>query len=106
MASYNPFVSLYWLVAGKTVGGTALYPEANRLDRTEALRRYTLGSAWFNMDEDKVGSIEPGKYADLAVLSADYLTIPADKIKDLVSILTIVGGKPVYAAADYQSLIR
>ena len=47
VASYNPFVSLYWLVAGKTVGGTALYSETNRLDRNEALRRYTLGSAWF-----------------------------------------------------------
>src|ERR1700730_11959753 len=58
VASHNPFVSLYWLVAGKTVGGTALYPEANRLDRMEALRRYTLGSAWFSGEEEKKGTIE------------------------------------------------
>src|SRR5215475_12879439 len=69
VASYNPFVSLYWLVTGKTVGGATLYPEANRLDRTEALRRYTVGSAWFSGEEDKKGAIEVGKLADLAVLS-------------------------------------
>jgi predicted amidohydrolase YtcJ len=106
VAPYNPFVSIWWMVTGKTVAGHAVRGAQENLSRLQALRIYTLGSAWFNMDEDKVGSIEPGKYADLAVLSADYLTIPADKIKDLVSILTIVGGKPVYAAADYQSLIR
>src|SRR5437016_8870743 len=76
VASYNPFVALYWLVAGKTVGGTALYPEANRLDRTEALRRYTEGSAWFSGEEGKKGAIEFGKLADLAVLSADYFSVP------------------------------
>ena len=75
VASYNPWVSLYWMVAGKTVGGTALYPEANRLDRTEALRRYTVGSAWFSGEEDKKGSVEAGKLADLAVLSADYFSV-------------------------------
>ena len=53
VASYNPWVSLYWMVAGKTVGGTQLYPEANRLSRAEALRRYTLGSAWFSGEEDR-----------------------------------------------------
>src|SRR3954462_9571346 len=72
VAGYNPWVSLYWLVAGKTVGGTPLYPEANRLDRTEALRRYTLGSAWFSGEEDKKGAIGQGQRADLAVLSAGF----------------------------------
>ena len=62
VASYNPWVSLYWLVTGKTVGGTALYPEANRLDRTEALRLYTVGSAWFSGEEDKKGSIESASW--------------------------------------------
>ncbi len=79
VASYNPFVSLYWLVAGKTVGGTALYPEANRLERMEALRRYTVGSAWFSGEEDKKGSVDVGKLADLAVLSADYFSVPRRK---------------------------
>ena len=104
MASYNPFVSLYWLVAGKTVGGTALYPEANRLDRAEALRRYTVGSAWFSGEEDKKGAIEVGKLADLAVLSADYFSVPEEEIKGIESVLTIVGGKVVYGAEEFERL--
>ncbi len=104
VASYNPWVSLYWLVSGKTVGGTALYPEANRLDRTEALRRYTVGSAWFSGEEDKKGSIEVGKLADLAVLSADYFKVPEDEIKRIESVLTVLGGKVVYATGDFQKL--
>jgi predicted amidohydrolase YtcJ len=103
VSSYNPFLSLYWLVAGKTVGGTPLYGESNRLDRMEALRRYTLGSAWFTSEEDKKGSIEAGKLADLAVLSADYFSVPEEQIKGIESVLTIVGGKVVYAAAEFQS---
>jgi predicted amidohydrolase YtcJ len=106
VAPYNPFVSIWWIVTGKTVAGHVVRGPKENLSRLQALRVYTVGSAWFNMDEDKVGSIEPGKYADLAVLSADYLTVPVDKIKDLVSVLTIVNGKPVYAAGDYQSLAR
>src|SRR2546428_9574016 len=92
VASYNPFVSLYWLVAGKTVGGTALYPEANRLDRTEALRRYTVGSAWFSGEEDKKGAIVPGQLADLAVLSADHFSGAEEGSKGIQSVLTLVGG--------------
>ena len=79
VSSYNPFVSLYWLVTGKTVGGTALYPEANRLDRLEALRLYTMGSAWFSSEEGKKGAMVPGQLADLAVLSADYFSIPEER---------------------------
>ena len=104
VASYNPFVSLYWLVAGKTVGGTALYPEANRLDRAEALRRYTVGSAWFSGEEDKKGAVEVGKLADLAVLSADYFSVPEEEIKRIESVLTVVGGKVVYGAGEFERL--
>jgi predicted amidohydrolase YtcJ len=104
VASYNPFVSLYWLVAGKTVGGTALYPDANRLDRTEALRRYTLGSAWFSNEEDKKGSVEVGKLADLAVLSLDYFSVPEEEIKHIESVLTVVGGKVVYGIEEFERL--
>jgi predicted amidohydrolase YtcJ len=104
VASYNPFVSLYWLVAGKTVGGTALYPEANRLDRMEALQRYTLGSAWFSGEEDKKGALGPGQFADLAVLSADYFSVPEEEIKGIESVLTMVGGKVVYAAGEFAGL--
>ena len=106
VAPYNPFWSLWWLVTGKTVAGHPIRGPQESLSRLQALRVYTLGSAWFNMDEDRVGSIEPGKYADLAVLSADYLTVPVDEIKGLVSLLTIVNGKPVYASGDYRSLAR
>ncbi len=104
VASYNPFVSLYWLVSGKTVGGTALYPESSRLDRAEALRRYTVGSAWFTSEEDKKGSIEIGKLADLALLSADYFSVPEEQIKGIESLLTIVGGKVVYGAGEFAGL--
>jgi predicted amidohydrolase YtcJ len=104
VASYNPWVSLYWLVAGKTVGGTALYPEANRLDRTEALRRYTLGSAWLSGEEDKKGAIVPGHLADLAVLSADYFSVPEEEIKGIESVMTLVGGKVVYGTDEFTGL--
>ena len=104
VASYNPWVSLYWMVAGKTVGGTALYPEANRLDRMEALRRYTVGSAWFSGEEDKKGAIVPGQLADLAVLSADYFSVPEEEIKGIESVLTLVGGKVVYGAGEFAGL--
>src|SRR3954464_3163513 len=104
VASYNPWVSLYWLVAGKTVGGTPLYPEANRLDRTEAPRRDTRGSAWFSGEEDKKGSIAPGQLADLAVLSADYFSVPEEEIKGIESVLTMVGGRVVYGTAEFAGL--
>ena len=97
VASYNPFVALYWLVSGKTVGGTTLYPAANRVNRTEALRLYTHGSAWFSNDDDKKGAIKVAQLADLAVLTADYFSIPEEQIKRLESVLTIVGGKVVHA---------
>ena len=66
VSSYNPFVALYWLITGKTVGGTALYPEGNRLDRLEALRLYTVGSSWFSSEEGKKGALVPGQLADLS----------------------------------------
>ena len=104
VASYNPWVSLFWLVTGRTVGGMQLYPEANRLDRTEALRLYTIGSSWFSGEESNKGKIAPGQLADLAVLSADYFTIPEEEIKRIESVLTIVGGKIVYAGEGFEGL--
>ncbi len=104
VSSYNPFVSLYWLITGKTIGGTALYQEDNRLDRMEALRLYTVGSSWFSSEDGKKGSILPGQLADLSVLSADYFLIPEDEIKRLESLLTIVGGKIVYANGPFAKL--
>ena len=104
VASYNPWVSLYWLVAGKTVGGTELYPRANRLNRMDALRLYTLGSAWFSGDQGDKGSIEVGRFADVTILSDDYFSVPEEEIKKIQSTLTIVGGKVVYAAGEFSRL--
>jgi hypothetical protein len=104
VASYNPFVALYWLVSGKTVGGTALYPEQNRLSRMEALRLYTVGSSWFSSEEGQKGAISPGQLADLAVLSDDFFSIPEQRIKSLESVLTVVGGKIVYASDEFRDL--
>jgi hypothetical protein len=104
VASYNPWVSLHWLVTGSTVGGLGLYGEDNRLDRTEALRLYTEGSAWFSGDDGKKGKIAMGQLADLAVLSRDYFTVPEEEIKGIESLLTIVGGKVVYGAEEFGGL--
>jgi hypothetical protein len=92
------------MVAGKTVGGTPLYPEDNRLDRTEALGRSTLGSAWYSSEEDKQGAIAPDQLADLAVLSADDFSVPEEDEKRIESMLTMVGGKIVYGSGAFAAL--
>lgn len=104
VASYNPFISLYWMITGKTVGGTSLYSQENLCSRHEALRLYTLGSAWFSNEETIKGKIMPGQLADLAVLSKDFFSIPEEEIKMLESVLTIVDGKIVYASGEYGDL--
>ncbi|WP_186149844.1 amidohydrolase [Burkholderia gladioli] len=102
VASYNPFVSLYWLVSGRTVGGTPMYAARDRLERMEALRRYTVGSAWFSNDETKKGALVPGQYADFAVLSDDFFSIDEAAIRHLVSVLTVVNGRVVYADQEFE----
>lgn len=104
VANYNPWDSLYWLVAGRTVGGFELYPEANRLSRMEALRLYTVGSAWFSSESGRKGAIMPGQLADLAVLSEDYFSIPEERIKRLESVLTLLGGRVVHATDEFGGL--
>jgi len=101
VASYNPFVALRWMLDGKTVGGTALRGPEETPTREEALRLYTLGSAWFAHDEDRRGSLVVGKLADLAVLSKDYMKVPVAEIGRIESLLTMVGGRIVYAADPY-----
>lgn len=103
VSSYNPWVSLYWMVAGKTVGGTSLYGDENKLDRLEALKLYTVGSAQFSREENQKGSLSKGMYADLAVLSEDYFKIPEQSIKNITSVLTMMGGKIVYGSKDFSS---
>jgi Amidohydrolase family len=104
VSSYNPYLSLYWLITGKTVGGLSLYPQENRLDRAEALKLYTMGSSWFSTEDGKKGALAPGQLADLAVLSGDYFSIPEEEIKHLESVLTIVGGNIVYASDEFSKL--
>lgn len=104
VASYNPWVSLYWLVAGKTVGGTSLYREANKLERHEALKLWTQGSAYFSNEEKVKGALIEGQYADLAVLSQDYFVVFEEEIKNITSILTMVDGKIVYASDIFSHL--
>jgi predicted amidohydrolase YtcJ len=104
VSSYNPFLSLYWLITGKTIGGLTLYGGENRFDRAEALKLYTMGSSWFSTEDGKKGQLVPGQLADLAVLSADYFSIPEEEIKRLESLLTIVGGKVVYASGEFSRL--
>jgi predicted amidohydrolase YtcJ len=104
VASYNPFTALQSLVGGKTANGVALSGPEEPPSRAEALRLYTIGSAWFSRDEDERGSLEPGKLADLAVLSKDYMTAPVDQISGIESVLTMLGGKIVYAAGPFAQL--
>jgi len=104
VASYNPFTSLQWFLDGRTVGGTAIRGPEETPDRAGALRFYTIGSAWFSFDEKKRGSLEVGKLADLAVLSKDYMTVPVEDVHTIESLLTVVGGKVVYAAGPFASV--
>lgn len=99
--NYNPMTSLQWMLDGKTVSGNPTRAPAEIPSRANALRLYTQGSAWFSHDDDKRGSLEVGKFADLAVLTKDYMTIPVEQISGLESLLTMVGGKIVYASGPF-----
>ena len=102
VSSYNPWTSLYWLVSGKTVGGMELYKEG--LDRETALQLFTQGSAWFSSEQGKKGQIKVGQLADLAALSLDFFSVDEEAIKGIESVLTIVDGKVVYGAGEFDRL--
>jgi len=104
VASYNPWVSLAWLVTGKTVGGLRLYPAANRLDREAALRLWTEANAWFSTEVGKKGRIAVGELADLAVLDRDFFSVPEDEIAGTEAVLTLLGGEPVHGAGAFADL--
>ena len=110
VASFNPFVSLYWLVAGKTVGGLELYPEKNRLTREEALRLYTQGSSWFSTEDGAKGELRAGQLADFSVLTKDFFTIPAEDIEELKGLgvaAVFTPGAPAEAAIEFiRSSVR
>jgi hypothetical protein len=104
VASYNPWVSLAWLVTGMTVGGLRLYPQRNCLDRETALRMWTENVTWFSNEEGKKGRIQVGQFADLIVPDRDFLSCAESEIADTASDLTVVGGRIVYGAGDFKSL--
>ncbi|AHZ83864.1 N-substituted formamide deformylase [Bdellovibrio bacteriovorus] len=104
VASYNPWMSLYWLTTGKTVGGLKMYPDERCLDRAEALKLWTISNTWFSNEDGTRGQIVPGQLADFVALSADYFTVPVEDIKDLQAVMTVVGGNVVYGAEEFKSL--
>ena len=101
MSSYNPFVALQWYLDGTTIGGTVTRDTAEAPNRRQALEMYTRNSAFMANDDTRRATLEPGKLADLAVLSADYMTAPVKEIGKIRSVLTMVGGDVVYAASPF-----
>jgi len=102
VASYNPWVALYWLTSGKTIGGTQLYGDENILSREEALDLWTNGSSWFSNEQGKKGKFEAGQLADFAVLSKDYFSVKDEEIKELYSVMTVVGGEIVHGSDEFK----
>ena len=93
---YRPFTTLWFAVTGKMLGGAVVNRQT--ITREEALIAHTRSNSYFVMRENDLGSIQPGKLADLVVMDRDYLTIPADQIKDIKPVITMVGGKVAYDA--------
>jgi predicted amidohydrolase YtcJ len=99
----QPFTTLWWAVTGKMVGGARALRETQTISREDALIAHTRRNAFFLFQEDNLGAIQPGKLADLVVLDRDYLTVPVDQIKDIKSVMTMVGGRIVYDAGTDPS---
>ncbi|UTN06352.1 amidohydrolase [Flavobacterium bizetiae] len=104
ISTYNPWMSLHWLLTGKTIGGMQFWPKEQILDKFTALQLYTSGSAWFSGEEKDKGKLVKGMYADLAILSDDYFSLKADDVRKIESVLTVVNGRIVYASAEYKAL--
>lgn len=104
VASYNPWVSLSWLITGRTVGGLQITPQRNCLSREAALRMWTENVTWFGNEEGLKGRIEVGQLADLVVPDRDFFSCPESDIADTTSLLTVVGGQVVWAAGGFASL--
>lgn len=102
VSSYNPWIGLYWLTTGKSIGGTEFASKENQLDRVAALKLYTQGSASLIHQEHEKGMIKKGFLADIVVLSEDYLKVDAETIREIRSELTILNGKPVFGAESFK----
>ncbi|OMQ08184.1 amidohydrolase [[Flexibacter] sp. ATCC 35103] len=104
ISTFNPWMSLHWLLTGKTIGGMQFWPKDQTLDKFTALQLYTSGSAWFSGEEKDKGKLTKGMYADMAILSDDYFSVKPDDVRKIESVLTVVNGKIVYASAEYKEL--
>lgn len=104
VASYNPWFAIQWLSTGLSRGGMRMYGDDNLLDREEALRLMTVGSAWFTGDAGRKGAITPGQMADFAILDRDLFTVTDAEIAKLRSVLTSVGGTVVHASEPFVAL--
>lgn len=103
VATYNPWISLYWVTTGKTVGGTQVLAKENTVDRKTALELYTY-RGYDLIKEANKGKIAKDYFADLIILDKDYFTVSDEEVKSIVSKLTIVDGKVVYGDKDYQTV--
>jgi predicted amidohydrolase YtcJ len=103
IGEYNPWRAIEYHITGRAIGGSVQRRPDFALTRQQALRLYTSAAAWVTFDEGDRGTIEPGRLADLAVLDQPYLTIAVDRIHTLQSVMTMVGGEVVHAAAGFEA---
>ncbi|MGC0386056.1 putative amidohydrolase YtcJ [Streptomyces sp. SAI-129] len=104
VSSYNPWIALHWLVTGRTVGDLTIHPPHNRVDRETALEMFTTAGAALTGEQERKGVLRPGFLGDLTVLSEDYFTVPDPEISHIEALLTVVGGRIVYAAGEYEGI--
>jgi predicted amidohydrolase YtcJ len=90
------------MATGRNLAGM-LTNDGQQISRVKALRLYTEGAAWFSFDDHHVGSFTAGKFADLAVLNQDYLTVTDQAIRKIESVLTMVGGRVVHATGAFAA---
>jgi predicted amidohydrolase YtcJ len=102
--TFNPWVAISWMVSGRSVSGSEVLAEHNRLSRDEALNLFTKGAAWFTDAQAEMGRIAPGNLADFAVLDRDYFIVPEHEIKSVASVLTVLDGRVVFGAQEFSAL--
>ena len=103
-SSYNPWIGISWMITGKSVSGSEVLAEDNRLTREEALKLVTVGPTWFQNQESEMGKIIPGHLADFALLNKDFFSIPEDEIKTISSVLTVLNGRIVFGEEEFSKL--
>ncbi|MFE2381861.1 amidohydrolase [Streptomyces misionensis] len=104
VSSYNPWIALHWLVTGRTVGDLTIHPPHNRVDRETALEMFTTAGAALTGEQDRKGVLRPGFLGDLSVLSEDYFAVTDPEIPHIEALLTVVGGRVVYGAREYEGM--